>query len=445
MGLLIPSRQAVVQALQSYVRSALPELDPSTSRRSFIGGLVKSLGSGLHDWYVGLKRYADNEPFPQTASRDFLFNGWWRDITKLDPLDAAPAAGRVVLTGTDGTIVDAGTEMTSGSSTYTLDISAAVVAQSLIISSLTRSGSTAIAETVEPHYLATGMTLSVSGATETDYNLSDIEITVTADNEFTYELAATPSSPATGTPIVSGTWGTGLITCAANGPGGNLDTGATLAIASPPTGLDSSALVTFGGIAGGSEVETTDSYRGRVLEALGTDFGMFSADEIKIVAKTVPGVTRVWVLEATQGGTNGVYEGQVRIAFMRDGDADPFPGSTEVAAVRDKILATILPAHTADEDVTVEAPTPLAVDFTFNTLVPSTASMRRAVIARLQQFFDEAAEYGTTITENEYICAIQSTYDSETRTPLRSFSLVAPTGAVTVAADELPILGDVTF
>jgi hypothetical protein len=203
MGLKIPARRDVVAALQSYVRTYLPELDPSTERRSYIGGKVKSLGSALHDWYVALKRYADNEPFPQTASRPFLLNGWWRDITKLNPNAAAPARGTVVLLGTTGTIIDAGTLLDANGVSYSMDRSATIVTQSLRAISLTRNGSVAIFETSEPHHLATGMTVTISGATQAEYNGS-FEITATADNELTYVITGTPATPATGTPLLSG-------------------------------------------------------------------------------------------------------------------------------------------------------------------------------------------------------------------------------------------------
>ena len=71
----------------------LPNLDPTPARRSKIGAWVKSLASALFDWYVALKDYGDHEPFPQTARGDFLYNGWWRPLTKLNPIPAAPSRG----------------------------------------------------------------------------------------------------------------------------------------------------------------------------------------------------------------------------------------------------------------------------------------------------------------------------------------------------------------
>lgn len=445
MPLQIPNRQRVVAGLQGYSREALPELDPSTSRRSFIGGLIKSVASALHDWYVALKRYADNEPFPQRASSPFLRNGWWRDVTKLAPYDASPATGRVVITGTDGTIIPAGTEMVGSNVAYRVETSTAIVAQSLNAASLTRSGSTAIFETTGEHFLASGMSVTISGATQTDYN-GTRTITVTAANEFTFDLGdVTPATPATGTPVASATWAVAEIIADQTGQATNLDAGSTLSISNPPSGADAQAVVTFGEIGGGSDAETTESYRSRILKALGTDFGMFTADEIEIVAKSVPGVTRVWVRKATLDGTNGVYDGQVKIAFMRDLDANPYPSSSEVEVVREKIHDMIMPANTAPEDVMVASPDKMEVDIEIDSLVPNTASMRRAVVARLEQFFGESVEYATDIPRDAILCAIRETYDREGRAKVSSFTLSAPSVDVTVGANELPALGEVTF
>jgi uncharacterized phage protein gp47/JayE len=445
MPLNIPARRDVVGATQAYVRSNLPELDPSTERRSFIGGLVKSLSSALHDWYVALKRYADNEPFPQTASKDFLYAGWWRDITGLSPNPAAASSGTILIEGTHGTIVPPGSALASGNNTYVTVSGATIVTQSLAISSLTRSGSTAVVETTAAdHNLATGMSVTISGASQSGYNVTAL-ITVTADNEFTYDLGATtPTSPATGSPILTATWGNAEITCDVTGEQGNLGAGATVTFANTISGVVGTARVTFGTIGGGAAAESVESYRARILEALGTDFGMFSAAEIKIVAKTVPGVTRVWVREASLFGTNGVNEGQVVIAFMRDNDANPFPSSSETAAVKRVIVENLMPAHTAEEDVSVLSPTPLAVDIEVQ-IVPDTPSMRRAVRASLAAFFAEGVDFGTDVPHNSIICAINDTYDRESRRKLASFTLNTPSVDVTVSGTELPVLGDVEF
>lgn len=443
MPLTIPSRSDVATQGEAYVRTDAPELDPSVSRRSYVGGMVKAFSLAVHDFYVALRK-ATKEFFPQTATVEFLTTGWWVDITGLVRNSESPAQGRVTITGTAGLSLASGAVLTANSISYTANSAIGIAAQSISITSLTRSGTVATAETSASHFLATGMTVTISGATEGDYNGS-YSITVTADNEFTYTVANSPSTPATGTPIATATYGVGSITSGTNGTSGNLSSGSTLSISTPPTGVDSTARVTFGEIAGGANQETVEAYRDRVLEALGTDYGMFTASEIKIVAKEITGVTRVWVKEATLGGTNGVDEGQVEIAFVRDNDSNIFPSSSEVQTVKDHIVTSIKPAHTATSDVIVQAPVANSVDITFSALAPDTVTMRAAITARLEQFFAEAVEYETDIPLLDIECAIKDAYSTEDKAAPTSFTLSAPAGATSISTNELPRLGTVTF
>lgn len=442
MPLQIPTRQNVVRSGQGYFRKAVPEWDPSTSRRSYVGGLVVASMSALHDWYVAL-REAIKQVFPQTAQGTFLRTGWWSDITHLKPNPASAAHGLVVFTGDSGSAIEAGTEITSSGQTYTTDNGVSIVTQSVALLSLTRSGSTVTASTTEPHHLATGMTVAISGATETDYN-GDQTIIATSERTFVYAIDTTPTTPATGAPMVTATWAAVSVTCTTKGAAGNRDSGSELAVGTI-AGVDATALVTYGGVVGGAAAETDESYRARVLAALGTDFGTFSAGEIEILAKTVTGVTRVWVRKAQISPPAGwPAEGQVFVAFMRDNDFSPFPSAQNIADVY-AAIAQVLPAHTAPEDLVVTGPTPQAVDFAFSSVTPDTPTMRAAITASLKQFFAEGVDYGVDIPEDDYRCAIRDTYDPVGRKRLTSFALATLSGDVSVGASSLPTLGSVTF
>lgn len=445
MPLTIPARKSVVQALRAYFLTAVPEWDTSTLRRSYVGGIVKALGSSLHDWYVSLKAYADKEPFPQTATGSFLTGGWWADITHLSPNPASPAQGKVVITGVAGTAIPTGTQLTANALTYYVNSGVSIVTQAIAAASLTSSGGVATFTSMAAHMLATGMTVVISGAAQSAYNGS-FSIIVISDTSFIYSITSTPASPATGAPILAtATYANADITCVSTGVDGNLDGGATLSLASV-SGADDTAIVTYGSIGGGAASEDMEAYRQRILFALGSDFGAFTGDEIEIVTRQVPGVTRVWVRKAEVDPAPGwPLEGQVFVAFMRDGETNPFPTSAETATVKAAILENCMTANTAEEDVVVSSPTPLPVDFAFTDITPSTPSMRAAIKASLVQFFREGVDYGVSIPEDDYRCAIRDTYDPTTRTRLKSFTLSAPSGVVAVNYDELPVLGEVSF
>lgn len=66
------------------------------------------------------------------------------------------------------------------------------------VTGITRSGTTASVTTSGSHGKNTGDAVEIAGANETDYN-GVFEITVTGANTFDYEVANSPSTPATGT------------------------------------------------------------------------------------------------------------------------------------------------------------------------------------------------------------------------------------------------------
>ena len=66
------------------------------------------------------------------------------------------------------------------------------------LDSLTRDGTTVTATVAAGHGFATGQTVRIAGANEPDYN-GDFVVTVTGSTTFTYTIAATPTTPATGT------------------------------------------------------------------------------------------------------------------------------------------------------------------------------------------------------------------------------------------------------
>ena len=72
-----------------------------------------------------------------------------------------------------------------------------------ISTSIIQAAGLATATTATPHDLITGDLVTVSGATQTDYN-GVVSVTVTSTTVFTYAVAAGTVSPATGTIVSKG-------------------------------------------------------------------------------------------------------------------------------------------------------------------------------------------------------------------------------------------------
>jgi hypothetical protein len=79
-----------------------------------------------------------------------------------------------------------------------LIVGATTLATSFSVSSLTRSGTTATAATTTAHGYATSNRVNIRGAAQSAYN-GDFTITVTGASGFTYTVAGSPTTPATGT------------------------------------------------------------------------------------------------------------------------------------------------------------------------------------------------------------------------------------------------------
>lgn len=445
MPLDIPSRRQVATTLQSYVRAELPGLDPTPSRRSKIGAWIKSVASGCHDWYVALKDYGDHEPFPQSARGQFLYSGWWRPLTKLDPLPPAAARGNVVLTGIAGTPIPAGLTFSANAKSYTSQNATAIVQQSVGSNAhYDVSSGFVIVVTPIPHEMADGLSVTVSGSSIAQLN-GTFTVQIVSETSLRYAPSAVPGSSAIVSVTLTATWAVAIVQADSTGAASNVSGGGTLTVTTALAGVSTTATATAGGISGGLDAESAEAYRSRILKALGTDFGAFTGDEIEIVARSVPGVTRVFVRKATIDGSNGVYEGQVRVAFMCDGLSNPIPTAQKAADVKAAIVAHCMTANTAIEDVFVTAPTPHVVNFNFTSISPDTIGMREAVRSSLRQLFDEGVHYGESVAALDYECAIKSSVDLNRQAILRAFTLSAPSGNISIGLNEMPILGAITF
>lgn len=72
---------------------------------------------------------------------------------------------------------------------------------SVSITSITRSGGTATATTSAAHGLASGDSAAISGSTQVEYNIEAV-VSVIDSTHFSYSVAGTPATPATGSPAV---------------------------------------------------------------------------------------------------------------------------------------------------------------------------------------------------------------------------------------------------
>ena len=448
MPLSYPTLEQLIETARAEFRRQLPDVDP-TVFGSWARGFIDGCGAMAHALGF-VVRDLEQELFPQTATDEFLDR--WGDYENLPRNPAVGATGLISLNGTVGTVISAGEEFTgSNDIVYSVLSPAAVETVALLVTSLTRSGTTATAITSTPHMLATGMSTTVSGAVQTAYNIT-ASVTVIGPNTFTYQVAGAPATPATGTISETSDFASLNVQAVTTGPATNMLAGATLNVNLP--NLASLAYVQFSAVGGGTDIELDDDYRDRIIESRSNISGVFTEDQIKIAARTVPGNTRVFVkrpVTALGSGTQGLPSyspaaGQVVVIILRDNDANIIPTQSVLDQTKDAIITPgKLPAHTRADDVFVLAPTAQVVDFAFSAISPNTETMKTSIRNQLTAFFQDSVTFEDDIPAPSYQGAIQNTRDTVTGERLQSFTLSSPTATIVVADGAIPILGAVTF
>lgn len=434
MSVKFPAHQELVDRIRADIAANLPGVDP-TIFGSKVRALADSLGGRSLD-IVELQKQLLKELFPQTATGEY--QGRWGGYEGLTRNPATAATGPITFIGTVGSIIPSGTNLNSIiGDLYSTDVSLTLAAQSISITSLTRSGSTVTGTTASAHSMATGQQATIAGANETEYN-GLFTITVIAANQFEYTITGTPSTPATGTITASYDGGSVSVTSDGTGVDKNLASGAQLNLVTPISGVGATAFVQFATIGGGTDTESESDYLVRILQSRSNPVANFNVAAIEKKALSIAGVTRVKVKRITP------YVGAVTVLFVRDNDDNIIPDGSEVQAVKDAVLE-LLQASSDESDVFVTAPTPVTTNYTFTALSPDTATMRTAIENNLAAFYEDEATFETDIQEDKYRAAIINTIDPDTGDTLSSFTLSAPSGDITISTDEIGVLGTIIF
>lgn len=434
MAIEFPTRKQLEQTTKTDVQQELENSNPFL-RNSFLGAIVSAWAFRIYDFYIQLGQVLQ-QAFWDTSSGEYLERqAGWFGITR-NP--ATKSEGNVVSSGVAGSSIASGSTLQdSDGEQYESTTTVSLSTNALSVSTLTRSGTVATANFASAHNLASGISVTISGANETAYNGTFV-ITATDADTFTYTISGSPASPATGTIISTQTTAVVPVESTDFGVGTNQDSGAELRYITPISGVDNASYVDTTGIDGGADQETDTDFRERFLDRVQNPIALFNVSAIENQAKLVSGVTRVFVREITPA------EGQVTVYFVLDNEDNIIPTATDVSNVKDSILE-IKPAHTADADVIVEAPVAKTVNFSFSSLVPNTTTMQESVTSSLEVLFRDDTDVGVDLIEDAYRSSIYNTADEATGDRVESFTLTTPTGDIAVASNEIPTLGTVTF
>lgn len=228
--------------------------------------------------------------------------------------------------------------------------------------------------------------------------------------------------------IASGT-ATAAVTASEGGIVGNAAQNTTLSFVTPIVGVDSNATVAAGGLTGGTDQETDDALRARLLDRLQQPPHGGSSQDYIAWAKEVAGVTRAWCYPLAGGA------GTVTVRFMTDDlTANGIP---DVAKVNE-VQAYINARRPVTAAVTVAAPTAVALAFTIQ-LTPATQTVKDAVAIELADLIRREAEPGGTLLLSHIREAI-SLAAGET-----NHVLSVPNADVVRATGEITTMGVITW
>ncbi len=458
MALTTPSTASeVIDRAVNDVFLALQEFGAKPSlKNSWLNSLIVAYSNRVFDFYFALDQAA-LESLPDTATAASVGGNLerWSAIFGITrsagrqsgprptTADASLFPAQLSITGTATTVVPADTTLVAGDGReYTTIASSTITAFALVVEDILRVGSTAtlrvdflgsIFDIGE--FLSENVAITVTGADQSEYNVAGAAITVISSTQITYQVTGSPATPATGTISVAFTNAAPSIESVDFAEDADLVSLASLKLESPLVGVDEDAQCGFSGVTGGADQETDAALRARLLDRIQNPVAHFNVADIVAQAKTVPGVTRVFVFEITPA------VGQVTIYFMRDDDAEgAIPSGVDLLEVT-AALNEIRPANTAEIDMIVLAPVAIPTNFDFASLTPNTSTMKTSVRASLAEFFDERTTLGVNVTEDQYRSAIFNTVDTNTGQVVTSFSLNSPTGDIPISTGEIGTLG----
>lgn len=238
------------------------------------------------------------------------------------------------------------------------------------------------------------------------------------------------------------------ITAVNSGTEGNQESNTTLTLQTSIAGVDNS-LILSNAITQGSDVETDDLFRVRVISAFSTQVTGSTRQEHVNWALAIPGVTQAWVPAAPLAGSEVVFY----VMFDRTNSYQGYPQGTDGCSqyeTRDQPATgdqlTIADAlyenglRPYSEIQLVCSPSRVNIDFTITGLTAASASVQNAVKEAINDLLHaQGTPLGTNITLASISSAIENVVDGT------SFTITAPTQNIQLSIGQLPEIGNLTF
>lgn len=234
---------------------------------------------------------------------------------------------------------------------------------------------------------------------------------------------------------------TAPVEAVAGGSAGNQPPGTTLSIVTAIAGINGTATVDENGLTGGTDTESPDAFRARVLERKAAPPQGGDPADYVAWAKSIPGVTRAWVYPLNRGA------GTVDVSFVMDGRTDIIPLSADVAAVQAYLgtLGGAVGVKPVTADALVFAPAAYPVNLTIHGLVPNNAATQAAIAAAIADLLVRVGSPGTSSGTGCTIAYADLDDAIEGAAGVTYHFLASPGADITVPFGQMPVPGTITY
>lgn len=420
--------------IKTAIQAHLPESNPFQSQGK-LNAFATGIATAIHGGYVYMDQVV-NSLFLQGESDSFV--DAYASFFGLTRLPASISSGNAVITGDMGSVLPQFTQFkNSKGDIFVLQSQKIISNYSIIAQAISYIGGVATIIFQNPHKLATGLTVNISGADENVFN-GNFTINVVNANTITYNISDAPAYTG-GDIVVSGAFAFLNMTSALGGSDKNLASGEKLTIISPIANINSTALVDYGQVSGGTAVETDINFKERIKDNAKLIGGSFSRGYItNLIANKFSGITKIFFSDANP--SNGAFT----IYFINGEDTSIIPAQSQLDAVRSFIIDNdIRPVDLNPDNVFVKAPTPKLINFTFASLNPNTATMKETIRLTLDEYFRRNANMGQDISLNTINGIIWQAVDLTSGEQVKNFELNQPNTNITLGAEEIAILGNI--
>ena len=228
------------------------------------------------------------------------------------------------------------------------------------------------------------------------------------------------------------------ITAVVPGIEGNQNNGMVGTFVSPIVGVNSSVTVDADGIIDGSDTESVDALRNRVLlrKSLPPQGG--AHNDYEMWALEIPGVTRAWTLESYMG------PGTVGLAFVRDNDPSIIPTEVQMEEMYAYLVSHTdnITGQVLGKPVTAKL---FIVDLSLYTLnfiirlLPNTPTVQSLVADKLTQLINTSGGPDVPLYETDFDVAISQASGHITH------AVDFPVGDFGCPVNRVPVMGTITF